>query len=172
MWQGTPLHGANCPQVAQTVRSCTECTSPCLKVFIARLVADTPRKPAMAQMPKLIAQKMPNVYPAPAIGLSQVMRMYRFLSLTVRPTTYYRQLQESCNACVEHCWLLSTAKLTMPIFELVDHGEAASTPVSHDWRGNGNPATQNGLECCPQEVPPPPEHSCTSQCLGTGDRPS
>ena len=36
-------------------------------------------------------------------------------------------------------------RLTMAISELVDHGKAASAPVAHNRRGNGNPATQNGL---------------------------
>lgn len=44
----------------------------------------------------------------------------------------------------------------MAILELVDHGETSSTPVAHNRRGNGNPATQYGLQGCPQEVPPPP----------------
>ena len=42
------------------------------------------------------------------------------------------------------------------ILELIDHGEAASTPVAHYGRGNGNPSTQNGLQKGPDEVPPPP----------------
>ena len=100
IWQGAPLHGADCPHFAQAVRSCSQCTSPCLKVFIARLVADTPRKPARAQMPKLMAQKIPNVYPAPTTGLSQILRIHRFPSQTVCPTTSYRQLQESRSARV------------------------------------------------------------------------
>ena len=43
----------------------------CLNVFIAKLVADTPQKPARAHMARLIAQKMPKVYPAPAMQLAQ-----------------------------------------------------------------------------------------------------
>ena len=46
------------------------------------------------------------------------------------------------------------------ILELVDHGEATSTPVADYGRGNGNPSTQNGLQESPDEVPPPPASLC------------
>ena len=49
----------------------------CLNVFMAKLVADTPQKPARAHMARLIAQKMPNVYPAPAVQLAQLVCMSR-----------------------------------------------------------------------------------------------
>ena len=52
---------------------------------------------------------------------------------------------------------------TMTVSELVDHGEAASAPIAHYRRGNGNPSTQNGLQESPDEVPPPPEHAHTDR---------
>lgn len=48
----------------------------------------------------------------------------------------------------------------MTVLELVDHGEATSTPVADDRWSNSNPATQNGLQEGPDEVPPPPVHAC------------
>ena len=50
---------------------CTVTAWTCLNVFMAKLVADTPQKPARAHMARLIAQKMPKVYPAPAVQLAQ-----------------------------------------------------------------------------------------------------
>lgn len=60
------------PRLLSTV---TEGT--CLNVFMAKLVADTPQKPARAHMARLIAQKMPKVYPAPAVQLAQLLYMCR-----------------------------------------------------------------------------------------------
>lgn len=49
----------------------------------------------------------------------------------------------------------------MTVPELVDHCEATSTPVAHNRWSNGDPATQNGLQEGPDEVPPPPASVCT-----------
>ena len=51
---------------AEVEAQCVSVWASHLKFFIARLVAEAPMKPASAQMPKLITQKMPKVYPAPA----------------------------------------------------------------------------------------------------------
>ena len=57
------------PMQSRLLSTVTEAS--CLNVFMAKLVADTPQKPARAHMARLIAQKMPKVYPAPAVQLAQ-----------------------------------------------------------------------------------------------------
>jgi len=65
------------PSLLSTVTAWT-----CLNVFMAKLVADTPQKPARAHMARLIAQKMPKVYPAPAVQLAQCACAEATLSFT------------------------------------------------------------------------------------------